>query len=78
MFLVSLLFQFNHLTKEIEPEQRWFAPLPGKNHFAAVLPFNALANVRFQDFVGDAELVGAPKQLLFVKVVAVRAIEITD
>jgi hypothetical protein len=60
------------------PQQRGLASLPGKHHLAAILPFDVLADVGFQDFIGDAEFVAADEQVFFVEIVAVRAVQVAD
>ena len=67
MGLFVFLLQRDHLLKEFESEQRRLAALPGKDHFAAVLSFDVLPDVRFQDFVGDAEFLLGAEQFLLVQ-----------
>lgn len=65
------LFQFNYLAEKVQPQQGWLTTLPGENHLTAVLPFDVLADVCFQDFVGDAEEVAGAEELFFVEIVTV-------
>ena len=70
--------RITHLLKKLDFEQRRFATLPGKDHLTAVLPFNVLAHMSFEDLVGDAELISGADKFLLVKVIAVRALQVAD
>lgn len=52
--------------------------MPGENDLAAILPLHVLPDVGLQNFVRNAELRVAPKQLLFVEVITIGAVQIAD
>src|SRR5208337_912297 len=76
--LFILPLQLHNLLEKFQSQQGRLATLPRKNHFAAVLPLDVLANVGFQDFVGDAKFAVAAEEVLLVEIVAVGAIQIAD
>ena len=76
--LLVFLFELNDLFEELQSEKGRLAALPGKHDLCAVLSFNILFDVFFQNLVSDMELAGTSEQIFLVQVVAVGAIEIAD
>src|ERR1035441_2700539 len=72
------LLQFYHFVEELQPQQRGLSALPRKNYFFALLAFDVLLDVRFENFVGDAELAVASQQLFLMQVIAVGAVDVAD
>ena len=76
--LFVFLFQFDYFLKNLQVQQGGLAALPGKDDFAAILSFDVLADVGFQDFVGDTKMAVAAQEIFLVEVVTIGAVEIAD
>ncbi len=76
--LLVFLLQLDDLAEKVQSQEGWFTALPGKDHFAAVLPLDVLADMSLEDFVGNAELAGTVEEILLVEIIAVGAVQIAD
>jgi hypothetical protein len=76
--LFVFLFQLDYFLKKLQAQQGGLAALPGKDDFAAILSFDVLADVGFQDFVGDTKMAVAAQKIFLVEVVTIGAVEIAD
>ena len=64
--LLVLLFQRYDLRKKLQPEQSRLAALPAENDRLAILSFDVLTDVGFQNLIADAELTGASQQFFLM------------
>jgi hypothetical protein len=46
------ILKLHDLVEEIEPQESWLSPLPGKHHLISLHPFDVLLDEPFQDLVG--------------------------